>query len=290
MIFDNKDIIMFSLFSVIIVLIFIKSKTHDHFTVDDTELSLSTQANSDMNTIKTISSFINDNIIATNDTYNMPSFTVDNLYLKKNMELYGISTIKNEINFVTHNQNIILDVFPRYAIIIYHNTNIPNRWVLCDGTSWWVHSTDITIEPVNIRPSYEDLDAYTMINTPDLRGRFIYGSTDIGGFGNFGEIGGSEKITLTEPQLPPHAHPSYMVHNSYSGIFPKKYFDSKFNSSPYAPFSEINLTDINNKPQYALDTSMYGTFAYSDPSIQFEGTLPHNNMPPYITSYYIMKL
>jgi len=290
MIIDNKDIIMFSLFVVIIILI-LMTNTKDHFALPLGEQGLSIQVSTDKETIKTISEFINNKI--SSDTFKMPNITVENLYLNKTMTLNGPSVIKNEIDFVTHNNNIILDVFPRYSIIVYHNENLPNRWVFCDGTIWWVHSTDITIPPVNKRPPFgDDYENYVEIITPDLRGRFIYGSNQT----NFNTDGGMEKVTLKESQLPPHGHPSLLVYNSNSGIGPRKIVNNKWDNSPYANFLEINLFSSNSQ-KYALDTSKYGTFAYTDTftdengnKVVYEDALPHNNMPPYITSYYIMKL
>lgn len=281
---DIKDIIMFSLFSVIIILMTIDK---EHFVeMTNAEASnLTTQITNDKNTMRIISSFINDNIVKTNDTFQIRNISVDNLYVNKNMVLNGPSKIKNKINFVTHNNNLILDTFPRYSVIIYHNEKIPNKWALCDGSIWWVHLTDITIYPVNKRPI--DYSNYKSVQTPDLRGRFIYGSKE----STFNRNGGMEKVTLTESQLPPHGHPSYMVHNfdtKTNPVQPNKIIDAKkWVNTPYNNFSEINVKKTDSQ-LYALDTSRYGTFAYSNPT--YEGALPHNNMPPYVTSYYIMKL
>jgi hypothetical protein len=188
----------------------------DHFSSID-KSTLANQVTNDKATIKTISDFIYDNIIQTNDTYNMPDIMVDNLYLNKNMTLNGKSTVNNEINFVTHNNDIVLDIFPRYSIIIYHNQNLPNRWVLCDGTKWWIHKTDVTVSPVNNRPvDDDDYDNYSQISTPDLRGRFIYGSNTT----SFGDENSKENLGITS-------------------------IDIDFNSS-FAPMITIQFIDIKH--------------------------------------------
>ncbi|MBM4764714.1 hypothetical protein [Bacillus sp. B15-48] len=53
--------------------------------------------------------------------------------------------------------------------------NIPKDWLLCDGTN----------------------------GTPDLRDRFIMGTVSDS---EIGDTGGSNSITLNEPQLPSHSH------------------------------------------------------------------------------------
>ena len=69
--------------------------------------------------------------------------------------------------------------FPIGGIILWSGatSNIPADFRLCDGNN----------------------------GTPDLRGRFIVGASAGGGY-NVNETGGSNTVTLTEAQLPTHAH------------------------------------------------------------------------------------
>jgi len=288
MIINNKDIVIIILFIIIIILIKInlhvpKSTNTTSEIITEEESFLIKQINNDKKYITDIIKFINNNIIKTSDIFTLPSFTVNNLYLNNDIELSGSSKIEN--NLIFSDISTSLDIFPRYSIIIYHNNieTLPTGWVLCDGKIWWKHKTDNNIKPVSNRPIMND--DYDEIVTPDLRGRFIYGaSTD-----SFSKIGGYEMVTLTEPQIPPHAHPSYMVYNDKQGIKPIEKINNKSSNTPYKLFSEINIMNEDTST-YLLDTSDYGTFAYNDSKINYIGALPHNNMPPYLTSYYIMKL
>lgn len=285
MIIDMKNIIMVSLFIIIMTVILLDNKKKSEHFADDFADDLAQIVDQDKKHIVDIYNFIDKQIVHTEDTFTIPNFKVNNLIINKNIVLAGSSTVNNTLNLLVPSQNVILNIFPRYTIVIYHNQNIPNRWALCDGETWWVHNTDVTIQPSKVRPSNDNIFDYINIQTPDLRGRFIYGSDQ----DTFAQTGGMEMVTLTEEQIPPHAHPSYVVFNGV-GIRPVKTVADKIDNSTYAPFSEIYLKKYKGDQLYALDTSEYGTFAYKDPNSNYIGAKPHNNMPPYITSYYIMKL
>ena len=62
-------------------------------------------------------------------------------------------------------------------IIIWNSATAPAGWSLCDGTN----------------------------GSPDLRGRFIVGTSGIAPF-TFGNTGGASTVTLIEANLPPHTH------------------------------------------------------------------------------------
>lgn len=69
------------------------------------------------------------------------------------------------------------ETIPEGIIVAWSGSkdNIPQDWVLCDGTN----------------------------GTPDLRDRFILGA---GTNYNYGDKGGNEEISLTIEQLPKHTH------------------------------------------------------------------------------------
>lgn len=104
--------------------------------------------------------------------------------------------------------------------------------------------------------------------TPDLRGRFILGASDSHAVGT---AGGEENHVLTIDELPKvsgsvqnyliwgsNKAESGVLHNSVSGTR----FPSSATENTYA--SKISISFGNNKP--------------------------HNNMPPYYTLSYIMKI
>lgn len=91
-----------------------------------------------------------------------------------------------------------VDVYgvPKGAIIMWYGNTLPSGWALCDGT------------------------VQNGVQTPDLRNKFIYGSsvladngntggsatktTDIGGSHSHGGVTGEHALTIA--QLPPHSH------------------------------------------------------------------------------------
>lgn len=105
--------------------------------------------------------------------------------------------------------------------------------------------------------------------TPDLRGRFILGASASHAVGT---TGGEETHTLTEGELP--SRTVLMMQNSSGG-----------NINQY----DINLPKQENVSSGSwthtnlLDAKLYGL-------INFDAGQSHNNMPPYYTLAFIMKL
>lgn len=94
--------------------------------------------------------------------------------------------------------------------------------------------------------------------TPNLLGRFVLGSNAVHGVG---EIGGEEKVTLTVDQMPSHNH------------------DYSRSSSTV----EVTKTPGTNTTVRSLLRDSFKTESTGNSN-------PHNNMPPYYTLAYIMKL
>lgn len=97
-------------------------------------------------------------------------------------------------------------------------------------------------------------------NTPDLRNRFVYGA---GGEGHtVGEIGGEENVTLNVEQIPSHTHRINMY---------------------------VSYTDTSASSDFVYP-SMTATGTRYTNTESTGGTKSHQNMPPYMVLYYIMKI
>ncbi len=137
-------------------------------------------------------------------------------------------------------------------IIIWTSDIIPDGWAICDGTN----------------------------GTPDLRSRFIVGawndnlqttSTSVPSSlrkYNVGDYDGDENVLLTIASMPSHTH------NNSTGI------------------SYLNPVPSPNGSGAIMFVEGGSNYFYYDPDIiqSLGGDKPHNNMPPYYTLYYIMKL
>lgn len=118
---------------------------------------------------------------------------------------------------------------PSGFIGMWSGTNVPDGWALCDGEN----------------------------GTPDLRGKFVLGSSDSHALGS---TGGSEEVTLTVAQMPSHTHNFAVKQRT------------------------VKVSEQANGASVVTNASVTGSVSYSGLS------QPHPNMPPYYTLAYIMKL
>jgi microcystin-dependent protein len=285
---------------------------------------LKTYAINDISAMTNILNFLNN---IKDDTLNISKqIRIDKLTINNNLTLYNTGNIIegdmkfniDKVELTTsggYNNNRYLDIFPRYTILLYNSRNLaklPKRWVLCDGKKWYVHKTkynDSNSEyPLEI--GFNDTEAaaenafiqqyktsfnteeyninndFDIIHVPDLRGRFIIGSDN--NKYKINSRGGTDKALLEKKHLPAHTHPSYLALNKDAtkshSMLRLNYFGHK-----------LTVLDINtNETEYKImDIDEYGNFGYGeyyDNGPSYEGAYPHENMPPYYVSQYIMKL
>lgn len=100
--------------------------------------------------------------------------------------------------------------------------------------------------------------------TPDLRDKFVLGA----GTHEVGETGGSEEVTLTVDQIPSHTHD---ISTDIQANYPSDVFGGKY------------FRNLGYKKSVAGGYSGFVTSSNG-------GSESHNNMPPYYTLCYIMKL
>ena len=144
-----------------------------------------------------------------------------------------------------------LSALPIGSIIAYNttlSTSIPTNFALCDGSG------------------HKYVDEFKVTRTiPDLRGRFILGAGTAGMQYNLtqrnpGHIGGDETNTLTEAEMPRHAHAQQGAKGS-----DKNLWIEAGESYWYHPYDGV----------YTWETG---------------GSQAHNNMPPFYTLVYIIKV
>lgn len=133
-------------------------------------------------------------------------------------------------------------------------------WHLCDGTN----------------------------GTPDLRGRFILGASDSHAKG---DTGGEENHQLTESELPKVTINSTGTTNvSGQHKHRVKGYQTRTGSSS-ANAEGLNRTTQGVRQPFYYDTEEAGGHDHTvTASGTFGGGQTHNNMPPFYTLSYIMKL
>lgn len=124
---------------------------------------------------------------------------------------------------------------PSGFIGMWSGTTIPEGWALCDGEN----------------------------GTPDLRGRFVLGSSDKY---ELDTVGGEETVKLTIEQIPEHNHGTgdLRVLNTGGG-------------TGYGYTKDSSATG-------------YSKHVGANPIASDGSNQAHNNMPPYYVLAYIMKL
>lgn len=152
---------------------------------------------------------------------------------------------------------------PTGAILPYGGSSAPTGYLLCDGTA--INRTTYAALFAIISTSYGVGNGTTTFNLPDLRGRFPLGKDDMGGSSanrvtateadNLGQASGAETHTLVIGEIPSHNH------GGITGLA----------GSGSAQFS-------GGGSQLATAASSQG------------GGGAHNNMPPYQTVNYIIKI
>lgn len=154
---------------------------------------------------------------------------------------------------------------PQGGIIMWSGSiaNTPAGWALCDGLN----------------------------GTPDLTDRFVVGA---GGGYNVNDTGGADTVTLTESQMPSHAHyVSLTGSTSWDGVHTHNLHRGSSGSSSTSG-STPNVYRrgggelLSNKITAAGGHNHNITIAGNTDSIG--GNTAHENRPPFYALAYIMKL
>jgi microcystin-dependent protein len=149
-----------------------------------------------------------------------------------------------------------LNLLPRGSIIMWYGTEVPEGWILCDGTN----------------------------GTPDLRGRFVVGTGQGSGLTNrnLNDKGGEEMHALTVNEMPSHNHQyfdSFWIENF-------DFFNKKFGGKGISQNNDFGGNLFGNGADYDTDNNVIG---YNTNTKNNGGSQPHNNMPPFYALTFIMK-
>lgn len=143
------------------------------------------------------------------------------------------------------------------AVIDYPSNSIPSGWLLCDGSSKLRATYPALFAKIGTLHGFADEDHF---NLPDRRSRVPVGLDAANEeFDTIGKTGGEIYHQLLEDEMPSHAHDI---------ATPVQVNDNDRGGSS----SLFSLTDIN-----------FGNTDFAG------GDAPHNNLPPYQVTNFIIK-
>ena len=151
---------------------------------------------------------------------------------------------------------------PVGTVVAYAGVTAPAGWLLCDGATYQ-------------RSQYPALAAVLGVTAasftvPDLRGRFLMGTS---ASHPRAQTGGEETLTLTEAEMPAHAHP--VIGRGLPGKWENGVGIFATNLGAGSGWTSVSSYDA--KAPGWLEAKSKG------------GGKPHNNLPPYYSISYIIK-
>ncbi len=142
----------------------------------------------------------------------------------------------------------------------------PDGWAFCDGQLLSIAQNTALFELIG---TLYGGDGQTTFALPDLRGRV---PVHQGGGYLVGESGGAETVTLSAPQMPPHAH----------ALFASTSAASAAHGPSEVPGSSAAMKFYGGgAPTMAMDANALAAVG---------GNQPHDNMPPFVAINYIVSL
>lgn len=164
-----------------------------------------------------------------------------------------------ELSTSSGGQQYIEEGMPVGSIIMWYGQTLPTNWIYCNGQTL-------------LKKNYPELfnvimgasSTATEFTIPDLRDRFPLGASSETAIGN---KGGESTHVLTTAEMPSHTHGWSMKYGTSNGTA------LPWGSSGWS--GTWANTDSIQYPPLVIDSAGSGT--------------AHNNMPPYVAVYYIMK-
>lgn len=167
----------------------------------------------------------------------------------------------------------IPDAIPIGTILPFTSGNIPNGWLLCNGSE--VSRTTYSALFNLIGTTFGAGNGTTTFNLPNLKGKIPVG-LDAGQteFNIIGKTGGEKTHVLTTQEMPTHNHSLTGLNNN--------------NFTVQAGMGSGTSGIPNNVPNWGSYTSAHW-FTGSFSTVNAGGSQAHNNLQPYITLNFVIK-
>lgn len=188
------------------------------------------------------------------------------------------------------------------AVTQFAGDTAPAGWLLCQGQA--VSRTTYAQLYATIGTKYGTGDGSTTFNLPNLKGRVPVG-TDAGQteFATTGKTGGEKTHTLTSAEMPGHTHTgttdSVGNHEHVASAVVIVPGTNAANGTQWgADRMDSHWNNINNNTPNALDSYGAGTsysgqtgaHSHTFTSASTGGNGSHNNLQPYLTMNFIIKI
>jgi microcystin-dependent protein len=284
---DIKDIILFILVIVIIYLIY-KTRNIENFNSSTLNQNIINSVNdrykSDIDAMINLAS-ISSNIMNNNNTLTLPATTTTANKLTVSGDLSGAQNLVIGGNVIFSNKDDnIMEIFPTGMILAWLRGEQPKGWALCDGNYYKLNSSGDALVDLT----------KTGQSTPDLRSKFIisaHGSTENGTFFDkyqeilltnrpYGSYGGKDTHTLEEGEMPTHFHYEFVNQTNYT--------IGSVVGTDTSPISSLIKGD--NSHNYIMQSAGLSSTPRVGRTDERGSSEPHNNIPPYFSLFYYMKL
>ena len=265
-----QDVVLVILVILVIYLMFKSNSSNsnnENFDTDGTSCvssALNPSIVTNINSLANIAVLLTQADTTTSNTINIPS---NNVIIPDTLTVTGDLTIDGDVTF-TGKDSFIMEIFPKFMILAWGSSaSIPLGWAPCDGGTYSIASTINNPDKLPLGTYFTDYANYGYASgfgqlMPDFRDRFILSANNAANAFNFA---GEESVTLTIDEMPWHTHRNAMDMwggSAFPGINPSQ--------------GEVYIYTNATKEIWDIDYTGSGN--------------PHNNMPPYMSLLYIMKL
>ena len=172
--------------------------------------------------------------------------------------------------------SVVSDTLPIGSVVEWYSSKVPSNWLICNGQA--VSRTEYAELFAILGTTYGAGDGSTTFNLPDKKGRFTVGlNSSDSDFNSLNKKGGEKVHQLTFNEMPIHKHPLTSWRNPGT-VEPQPTSGFGFTNDDRG-FANI-ATDGDGTAYTAHNFTGFGTAG---------GDRAHNNLPPYITTNYIIK-
>ena len=170
----------------------------------------------------------------------------------------------------------------------------PLGWMFCDGTLLSINNYQVLYSVIGTTYGGDGVNTF---GVPDLRGRVPIGTGQGSGLTNvvLGQKIGTETVTLLLPNLPAHSHSAPV--NATTVPFAVKVSEAASTLHAAATDSQLGqpMTDsmptlgyIAANPDKTMSDSSLNANGLTITTTSMGGSLPHENMQPFLTTNYII--